>query len=195
MRLPPTRAAWPLRPLLALQRRRHGEVLEPTALWAHRPRALFAFLTLFRALRGRRSPLTAGLRALVSLRVSQLTSCAFCIDMNASLLAEAGVSEDKALALADWRSTDGFDARERVALAYTEAVTATPPAVDDALFAQLQSQFGAEAIVELTAVISFQNLSARFNAALDAAPHGYCALPARPAGRPSSAPVSAAAPR
>jgi len=175
MRLPPTRAAWPLRPLLALQRRRHGTVLEPTALWAYRPRALLAFLALFRALRGRRSPLPAGLRSLVSLRVSQLTGCDFCIDMNAALLAEAGVSEDKALALANWRKSPDFDPRERLALEYTEGMTVTPPAVDDELFARLRSQFAAEAIVELTAVVSFQNLSARFNAALQAEPYGFCA--------------------
>lgn len=177
MRLPPTLAVWPLRPLLALQRRRYGAVLEPTALWSHRPRALLAFLALFGALRGRRSPLSAGLRSLVSLRVSQLTGCAFCVDMNASLLAEAGISEDKALALTNWRNAAEFDAGERLALEYAEAVTATPPAVDDELFARLRSRFSPEAIVELTAVISFQNLSARFNAALDAEPHGFCALP------------------
>lgn len=181
MRLPPTRAAWPLRPLLALQRRRHGAVLEPTALWAYRPRALLAFLVLFRALRGRRSPLSASLRALVSLRVSQLTSCAFCIDMNSALLAASGVSLDKALALVDWRKAADFDEQERLALEYTEAVTATPPTVCDELFARLQAQFAADAIVELTAVISFQNLSARFNAALGAEPHGFCVLPVRPA--------------
>lgn len=178
MRLPPTRGAWPLRPLLSLQRRRYGTVLEPTALWARRPRALLAFLAMSRALRGRRSPLSAALRSLVSLRVSQLTGCAFCIDMNASLLDESGVSMVKALALAGWRDVPDFDARERVALEYTEAVTATPPAVDDALFERVRAQFTPEAIVELTAVIAYQNLSARFNAALDAAPYGFCEPPA-----------------
>lgn len=182
MRLPPTRTAWPLSLLLALQRRRHGAVLEPTALWAYRPRALLAFLALFRALRGRRSPLSESLRALASLRVSQLTGCAFCTDMNAAMVADSGVPADKALALADWRAASLFDAGEKLALEYTEAVTATPPVVDDALFARLQSHYSAAAIAELTAVIAFQNLSARFNAALDAAPHGFCALPVRSAG-------------
>lgn len=185
MRLPPTRAAWPLRPLLALQRRRHGAVLEPTALWAYRPRALLAFLALFRALRGRRSPLSASLRSLVSLRVSQLTNCAFCVDMNAALLADSGVTATKALALADWRKAADFDERERLALEYSEAVTATPPTVSDELFARLRAQFAANAIVELTAVIAFQNLSARFNAALRAEPHGFCAIPVRPAEAPA----------
>ena len=51
------------------------------------------------------------------------------------------------------------------------------PAVDDALFARLREAFGPEAIVELTAGIALQNLSARFNAALGAEAEGFCELP------------------
>lgn len=180
MRLPPARIIWPLR---ALQRRRQGAVLEPMALWAHRPRAQLAFMALFRALRGRRSPLSARLRALVSLRVSQVVSCEFCIDMNASMLAGEGVDAGKAAVLANWRNAPAFDARERLVLEYAEAMTATPPAVGDALFERLRSEFAPEAIVELTGVIAFQNLSARFNAALDARPAGFC-TPRRGGGAP-----------
>lgn len=177
MRLPPPAPPWYLRPLHWWQRRRYGEVLQPTALWSYRPRALAAFQLFFAALRGRRAALSPALRALVSLRVSQLTSCAFCIDMNAALLAAAGVPEAKALALADWRRDPAFSATERLVLEYTEAVTATPPNVDDDLFGRLRAAFAPAAIVELTAVAAFQNLSARFNAALQAEAHGFCALP------------------
>jgi AhpD family alkylhydroperoxidase len=178
MRLPPPPPRWTTRLLHTLQRRRYGQVLEPTALWSYRPAAQFAFLTLFRTLRGRRSPLPASLRALVSLRVSQLTTCAFCVDLNASMLRDAGVSEETALALPGWRYDPRFGAAERIALAYTEAMTASPPAVDDALFERVRAAFPPEAIVELTAVIAFQNMSARFNAALQAQAYGFCALPA-----------------
>lgn len=60
-----------------------------------------------------------------------------------------------------------FSAEERVALAYADAVTATPPQVDDALKVQMKQHFTDDAITEMTALIAFQNLSARFNAALD----------------------------
>jgi len=179
MRLPAASAPWYLWPLLRRQQRRYGTVLEPTALWSHRPAALLAFLSLFSALRGRRSPLPAGLRALASLRVSQLTDCAFCIDMNAAMLAEAGLPMAKALAVAGWRTDAAFDATERLVLEYAEAMTATPPAVNDELFSRLRAVFDPKAIVELTAVIGFQNMSARFNAALQAQAHGFCALPDR----------------
>jgi uncharacterized peroxidase-related enzyme len=177
MRLPPSTPPWYLRPLHARQRRRYGEVLEPTSMWSYRPAALATFQAMFAALRRPRSPLSPALRTLVSLRVSQINVCAFCIDLHSSLLAAAGVSEDKAFALPRFRTDPSFSDLERVVLAYTEAVTATPPVVDDALFERLRAVLSPEAIVELTAVIGFQNMSARFNAALQAQAHGFCRLP------------------
>ena len=35
-------------------------------------------------------------------------------------------------------------------------------------------------MVELTGLIAFQNMSAKFNAALDIAPQGFCQLPVQP---------------
>jgi uncharacterized peroxidase-related enzyme len=184
MRLPPPSTPWYLRPLHGWQRRRHGTVLQPTSLWSHRPGALLAFQALFAALRRRKSPLPLALRTLVSLRVSQLNSCEFCVDLNASMLAAGGIDEDRALAVADWRSDGRFSDSERLALQYAEAMTSTPPDVDEALFRRLQATFSAEAIVELTAVVAFQNMSARFNAALQADSHGFCRLrPAVPAAK------------
>lgn len=175
-RLPDTRPAWYLRPWFALQRRRLGAVPEPLRLWARAPRALLAFLALFRALRPRAAAPVARLRALVAVRVSQLLGCAYCIDLNGALLLEAGADGAMLARVAGWREESGFTTDERLALEYAEAVTATPPAVDDALLARLRAAFGDDGVVELTAMIGLQNLSARFNAALGAAPHGFCRL-------------------
>jgi alkylhydroperoxidase family enzyme len=41
-----------------------------------------------------------------------------------------------------------------------------------------QESFEADAIAELTAVIAFQNMSSKFNAALDVPSQGFCQLPA-----------------
>lgn len=65
---------------------------------------------------------------------------------------------------------------ERLALEYAEAMTQTPPVVDDALFERLRAAFSPAAIVELTAGIALQNLSARCNAALGAQAHGFCTI-------------------
>ena len=104
------------------------------------------------------------LRSLVQTRVSQINHCAFCVDLNTAHAAERHGSMDKALAVADWRGSDLFSGRERV---------------DDPLGARLLATFGEPAMIELTALIAFQNLSSKFNAALDIPAQGFCRLPQR----------------
>ena len=52
--------------------------------------------------------------------------------------------------------------------------------------ARLKRRFDDDAIVELTALIAFQNLSSKFNAGFDVPPQGFCRLPAR-VGNPTEA--------
>lgn len=61
---------------------------------------------------------------------------------------------------------------ETCAVDYAAAVTENR--VNDAQFACLKEHFSEDAIVELTALIAFQNLSSKFNAALGIEPHGFC---------------------
>ena len=77
-----------------------------------------------------------------------------------------GQSEEKILALDDWYRSDLFDDREKTALAYADAITLSDRDVDDALFARLESHFGPDEIVELTAAIAWENASSKFNRAL-----------------------------
>ena len=79
---------------------------------------------------------------------------------------KAGHAEEKILALDDWAESDLFDEREKVALAYADAITLSDRDVDDALFARVAAQFGPEEIVELTAAIAWENASSKFNRAL-----------------------------
>ena len=114
------------------------------------------------------------MRALVMTRVSQQCDCAFCIDANSLRLAERSGSLDKVMSVQNWQAAECFDAQERAALAYADGMTATPPRIDDSLKTELKSHFNEKAITELTALIAFQNLSARFNAALDIPSQGLC---------------------
>lgn len=175
---PLSRLPWFLRPFFWLQRRRWGQVLAPALTWARMPRCYLALAGFYSAFERRRSPLDPGLRSLLQVRISQLVHCAFCIDLNAALLAERSGSMDKARALDQWRESELFSERERIALAYAEAMTTG--AVDDALAARVSGEFGETAMVELTGLIAFQNMSARFNAALDLPSQGFCRLPSPP---------------
>ncbi len=55
-------------------------------------------------------------------------------------------------------------------------------AVDDPLRARLKARWDDDAIVELTGLITLQNLSSKFNAALDVPAQGFCRLPGLSAG-------------
>jgi hypothetical protein len=72
----------------------------------------------------------------------------------------------------DWHRTDLFTPEERLALEYAEATTLDK--VDDDLRRRLKERWSNDALVELTALIAFQNLSAKFNSALDVPAQGFC---------------------
>ncbi len=77
-----------------------------------------------------------------------------------------GVSEEKIQAVAHHVASPLFDAREHAALAYADAMTLSDHEVDDALFERVREHFNEDAIIELTAVIAWENASSKFNRAL-----------------------------
>ena len=171
-------ASYPLflRPFFWNQRRKYGAVLKPGLLWGRAPWLFVAVAAMVGILDRKRSPLSPPLRSLVTVRVSQLNHCSFCVDVNSATLHKRGVSWEKIEALRDWPSSDLFDTMERAALAYTEAVTRTEAVVNDAMIAALKQHLDDDAFVELTGLIAFQNMSSKFNAALDVPPQGFCQL-------------------
>jgi AhpD family alkylhydroperoxidase len=144
--------------------------------WARVPRAFVPFLAMYRALDRKGSPLDPALRALVMVRVSQVARCAFCVDLNGARAAERGVGPERLAGLAAHATSPLFDAREKAALAFADAVTAGAAVPEDVRRA-LRAAFPDDAIVELAALVAFQNLSSRFNAALDVPAEGRCAVP------------------
>jgi alkylhydroperoxidase family enzyme len=112
----------------------------------------------------------------------EINWCRFCVDINSATLSKRAGSMDKVEQLEQWRESDLFDARERAVLAYTEAMTYSEQQVDEDLIEGLKAFFDDDAIVELTGLIAFQNLSSKFNAALDVPPQGFCKISSAPSG-------------
>jgi AhpD family alkylhydroperoxidase len=71
----------------------------------------------------RKSTLEAELRELVKLRVSQINRCAYCIIYHRRDALKLGVTERKIHLLNAWQEASEYSDRERVALAWAEAVT------------------------------------------------------------------------
>ncbi|MDH3230533.1 MAG: carboxymuconolactone decarboxylase family protein [Alphaproteobacteria bacterium] len=183
---PLNRYPWYLRPFFWSQRRKYGAVLESALLWARSPRLFKGVAMLYGMIDRRSSPIDPPLRSLVTVRVSQINHCSFCVDLNSATLIKRGASFDKVDALQDWQESNLFDRRERVALEYAEAMTWSDRDVDDDLFARLRQDFDDDAIVELTGLIAFQNMSSKFNSALDVPPAGFCRMPGAGAEDPQT---------
>lgn len=185
------RFPWYVRLFLANQRRRYGRELEPARLWARTPAVFAALSLLYGALDRHRSPIEPALRSLIAVRVSQINWCSFCVDINSANGLKRGISDAKLAALADFEASPLFSDRDKAALAYAEAMTRSDLGVDDALMARLGIQFQEDAIVELTALVAFQNMSSKFNAALGVPPQGFCRMPSNPPDeRPPGDPVA-----
>ena len=167
---------WYLRPFFWNQRRKYGKVLDAALLWARSPKLFLGVAALYGAIDRKGSSLEPVLRSLLTVRVSQLNHCRFCVDLNSATLLQRGIGEDKLAALEDWRGSNQFTERERVALDYAEAITRSDLEVTDELMARVKQHFDDDALVELTALIAFQGMSSNFNAALDVAPQGFCQL-------------------
>ena len=168
------RFSWYVRVLLWLQRRHYGRELEPARLWGRTPRAFFAMAAMYGALDRKASPLAPALRAMIQVRVSQINWCAFCIDLNSATCLKREVGEEKLQALPRFGESTLFDEREKAALRYAEAMSYSDRRSDADLIAALRRRFSDEAIVELTALIAYQNMSSKFNAALGVPAQGFC---------------------
>ncbi len=163
---------------------------KPHSLVGGRIPFIFYLVSMFVGwLERKRSPLDPVVRSLVSARIAQMCLCEFCVDITSMKVAERTGSSDKLLAVADWRQSPLFSDEERLALEYAEAASVTPPTVDDALRTRLAAHFDAQALTELTALIGLQNLSARFNSAMDIPAQGLCRIPEKTFLRRDDAPL------
>jgi AhpD family alkylhydroperoxidase len=104
------------------------------------------------------SGLEASLIELVKTRASQINGCAFCIHMHTRDARKHGETEERLYLLNAWRESPLYSARERAALAWTEALTliAETHAPDDAWEA-VRAEFSEAEIVKLTVLIGTIN--------------------------------------
>ncbi|NBC29855.1 MAG: carboxymuconolactone decarboxylase family protein [Spirochaetes bacterium] len=176
---------WYVRLVLRRQHRKYGRMLAPSLLWGRLPRAFVAVLASLGAFQGRRYPVDAVLRSLVSIRIAQLNGCHFCVDLNAHNFLQAAGEAQKPGEVARWRDSSVFTERERAALDYAEAMTIACDRIAGQDIDALKGHFSEDEITALSAWIAFQNMSAKFNAALGAEEHGFCRPAAATGSRPA----------
>lgn len=77
--------------------------------------------------------------------------------------------------LPDYAASDRYSDREKLALEYADRITLSDRDVDETFFEALQAEFSSPPeIVELTAVVAFENFRSKFNHALLIESNGIC---------------------
>lgn len=111
------------------------------------------------------------LQELVKIRASQINGCAFCLAMHTRDARKLGETEERMHLLAAWREAPLYSARERAALAWTEAVTlVTDGHVPDAVYEEARQVFSEQELADLTAAVVVINGWNRFQIAFRTPP-------------------------
>jgi len=79
--------------------------------------------------------------------------------------------------LADYRKSDLFSKREKLALELCERMTYTKKRVTDRFFNRLKRHFTEEELVELAAIIALENFRSKFNPVFAVESQNFCPLP------------------
>lgn len=108
-----------------------------------------------------RAGVEPAVREIVRLRASQLNGCAYCVDTHARDARAAGLRTQQVDAVAVWRESSFFTARQRAALGLTESVTRLPgtgvpgPVVQEAT--DVLGEQGAAAVLALVVAMNAWN--------------------------------------
>ena len=120
------------------------------------PDAYDAVLALTQA--AAKAGLDKQLLELIKLRASQINGCAFCVQYHILQSEKLGVPADKLNLVVVWREAPLFSARERAALAWTEALTLLTQGVNDEVYAQAMAEFSESELAYLTSAIASINV-------------------------------------
>lgn len=100
---------------------------------------------------------------LVNLRTSQINGCAYCVDLHSRRLRQLGKEPRYISSVVTWADSPFFDAREKAALGWAEALTRIAEGVPDSIAEAAREEFDDRELVELTLAVGAMNLWNRFS--------------------------------
>jgi len=154
-------------------KRRFGEVPEPFAIVANH-RKLFVANVIAENVAAKASRvIPASVRDLAVYRVAWTIGCSWCVDFGTMLARLDGLDIDQLKEIGHYATSARYSDDERAAIAYADAMSATPPQATDEQVADLERRFGRDGVVELTYQIALENLRSRMNLALGITEQGF----------------------
>ncbi|MFI5908077.1 carboxymuconolactone decarboxylase family protein [Dactylosporangium sp. NPDC051541] len=113
-----------------------------------------------------RKTVEPGLLHLIKTRASMVNGCAFCADMHTTEALQDGEHQRRLFAVAAWRESTLFDARERAAFALTDALTRLgDDGVPDDVWAAVRAHWSEEEAANLVLAIGIINVWNRISVA------------------------------
>jgi AhpD family alkylhydroperoxidase len=114
------------------------------------------------------------LQLLVKFRVSQINSCAYCIDMHFKEGLHAGETAQRLVSLSAWRETSYYTPEERAVLAFAEELTRLPEEkASEHILDGLTQFYSKEQIANITMAIVMINSWNRIVRAFGPVPGNY----------------------
>lgn len=154
-------------------KRRFDEVPEPFAVLANHRKLFLASARHEMAVEKATHVMPTGLIELAVYRTAWTVGCSWCVDFGAMLQRLEGLDIDRLKEIGSYESSDKYSADDRLVIAYSDAMTATPQTVTDEQVAELRTKFGDAGVVELTYQIALENQRARMNSALGIVDQGF----------------------
>lgn len=154
-------------------KRRFEEVPEPFAILAHHRKLFLASARHEMAVERATTVMPSGLIQLAVYRTAWTVGCSWCVDFGAMLMRLEDLDIDRLREIGSYEASDKYSDDDRLVIAYSDAMTATPQTVTDEQVATLVGKFGNAGVVELTYQIALENQRARMNAALGIVDQGF----------------------
>jgi AhpD family alkylhydroperoxidase len=142
-------------------RRRFGDMPEPFAVTRHHRKLFWAGLVTEMVFEKAATVLPDAVRELAVYRVATVVGCSWCVDFGTMLQRLDGLDVDRLRNIDAYATHPLYSPHERLAVAYADAMTATPTTVTDTQVDELLAAFGPAGVVELTQAIGMENMRAR----------------------------------
>lgn len=146
-----------------------GVIPNSVRTMAHRPEIARAFTRLNVAVMADTGAVTLEFKRLLGYASSFASGCLYCQAHMILASERFGASEERLGAVWSFEEGDAFTEAEKAALAFAQAASAVPNAVDAAIAARLKAHWPDAAVVEIMAVVSLFGFLNRWNDSMGSA--------------------------
>ncbi|MER5277239.1 carboxymuconolactone decarboxylase family protein [Streptomyces sp. NPDC002809] len=145
--------------------RAYGKVAGPLRAGAHHTGVLWACSRQELSV-GHWKKLDAQLKTPAVMATAATIGRDWCMDFGYRVSPSQGMDPRKPSEIPAWRDSDVHSPLERDVPAHAEAMTVTPPQVEDEMADRLRGSLGGRALVGLTTTVAVENMRSRSNSAL-----------------------------